>query len=84
MDDNGEAIPAQEPRSVIHLEAEVGSSKFEISTNNCDPLQLFGAAKVLEMLGMELFADIRAQQIMAGQAANRAERRLAVARRLPT
>jgi len=52
-----------EPISIIVLRADIGSSNWAMETENCDAVQLFGAAKLLEMLGMEAFADIRAQSI---------------------
>jgi hypothetical protein len=51
--------PAKE-YSTIALRAEIGSSNWDMQTENCDSVQLFGAAKLLEMLGMESFAELRA------------------------
>lgn len=56
------------PRTIIHLEADLGSSSFAVATENCDPVQLFGAGKLLELLGMEGFADMRGQAIAANAA----------------
>ena len=71
MKDNGEA------RSIIHLQTAIGSSQFEITTENCDAVQLFGAAEVLRHLGMEAFAEARGAAIAAHQ------RKLVVADRMP-
>ena len=70
-------------KSVIRLTAPLGSSQFEITTENCDPVQLLGAAEIIRMLGMEAFAQARGMSLAAEIEARETARGLVVAKRMP-
>jgi hypothetical protein len=80
--DNGKIEPA--PQSVIYLHADLGMSTFEITTENCNALQLFGAAEVLRCLGMEAMADERAAAMLPRIAPQDHRPKLVTAKRLPS
>lgn len=74
--DNQEEQPT--PKAVIHLEADLGSSIFDIHIENCDPIQLLGCAEMLHAQGMMALAG---QQAAQAQMDNR--NRLVTADHLP-
>lgn len=43
-------------KSIIHCEADIGSSIFNITTQDCDAVQLLGLAQVLHAHGMAALA----------------------------
>lgn len=55
--------PIMMPRSVVHLEAPIGSSTFDIFTENMDAIQLLGCAEMLHSLGMMALAADHASQM---------------------
>ncbi len=55
---NDQIAPA---RTVIQLTAEPGSSIFDVYTENCDPVQLWGAARLIEMMGNQQWAAMQRQ-----------------------
>lgn len=57
------------PRTVVQITAEPGSSLFDVFTENCDPIQLWGMARLLEMMGNQQWAHMQAgiaRQMRAG------------------
>lgn len=81
MSDPVNTTPETIPMSLILLRAPVGSSQFEITTENCDPLQLFGAAEIIRIVGMQAFAAAQGASVAAQM-----EQRPAIvpARRMPS
>ena len=69
------------PRTILHAEAELGSSVFDIRTENCDAVQLLGMAEVLHALGMQALAANQTQQMSQHGDAQR--NILAVAHEMP-
>lgn len=49
------------PKSLIHAEASIGSSVFDITTENCDAVQLLGMSEVFHALGMQALAANQSQ-----------------------
>lgn len=45
-----------QPKSIIHAEAQIGSSIFNITTENCDAIQLLGIAEAIHGYGMAALA----------------------------
>jgi len=43
-------------RAIVHAEADIGSSMFNLETVNCDGLQLLGLAEVIRAHGMAALA----------------------------
>lgn len=71
-------IPA---KSIVHVEGEPGSSLFLVSVENCDPIQLWGMARLLEMMGNQQWAAM--QVSMMEQSSNGRSVPLEVAQSLP-
>jgi hypothetical protein len=57
-------------RAIIHAEADVGSSIFDLRTENCDAIQLLGLAEALHAHGMAaLAADMQQSATVARRSA---------------
>ncbi len=57
MTDNGE-----HQRTIVHIEAEMGSSIFDVHMENCDPAQLFAIAGIIETNARVALAGQMAEQ----------------------
>ncbi len=49
------------PRTIIHIEAEVGSSIFDFHIENADPIQILGVAEALHAHGNVALAQMTAE-----------------------
>lgn len=67
-------------RSVIHLEADCGSSLFDVHIENCDATQLLGMAELLHAQGMMALAAQQAQSQAESKRQTRNSKRLIVPR----